>query len=105
MSDAPLTSKTDLCKHWRPTGPNGGRVLKAEYAGTFDCTYCEIERLKQLQPEQKITEVPSKLMFDKINEMAEDMYLSGITTFDEDQRLQAVFDAIAARHGFMDEGA
>lgn len=102
MSDQ--RASKELCKHWRPTGPNGGRVLKAEYAGAFDCTYCEIERLKQLQPEQEITEVPAKLMFEKLNELAEDMYLSGITTSDENQRLQVVFDAIAARHGFMEEG-
>jgi hypothetical protein len=50
-----------------------------------------------VQPPQ-IVEVPISQMFEQINEMAEDMYLSGVTNHDEDQRLQAIFDEIAARH-------
>lgn len=100
MSDAQPTSE-ELCKHWRRSG--AGRVLNAEYAGAFACTYCEIEKLKRLLPEEEITEVPIKLMFEKINEIAEDMYLSGVTTSDEDLRLQAIFEEIAARHGITFE--
>lgn len=101
MSEQP-TSETKLCKHWRPTGPSGGRVLKAEFAGAVACTYCEIERLRRLLPEEP-GEVPIKLMIEKINELAEDMYLSGVTTSDEDRQLQVVFDSLNQRHGINHE--
>jgi len=94
-------SDSNLCRHWRSTGANGGRVLKAEYAQPGICTYCEIDRLKRLLPVTEITEIPIRLMFEKINELAEDMYISGVINLDEDCRLQAIFDEIAARHGIV----